>query len=102
MQLTDCRLVVVALLLIGLTQISFVKNYLGRDQSSFRLSALEASTKNLRILKIHRRETVDVLDAEFYNSFFKILSNFFHHVKEDCGGLNNLCNMQVRKTNIHV
>jgi hypothetical protein len=43
MQLTDWLLVEVAFLLIGLTQISFAKtgfDRLGRDQSSFRLSAL--------------------------------------------------------------
>jgi len=42
MQLTDWLRVEVALLLIGLTKIYFVKNCLGRDQSSFRLSALGA------------------------------------------------------------
>jgi hypothetical protein len=43
MQLADWQLVEEALLLIGLTQISFVKagfDGLGRDKSSFRLSAV--------------------------------------------------------------
>jgi hypothetical protein len=46
MQLSDWLLVAVALLLIGLTKISFVKNWLGRlgrDQLSFRLSALDGA-----------------------------------------------------------
>jgi hypothetical protein len=46
MQLSDWLLVEVALLLIGLTKISFVKNWLGRlgrDQLSFRLSALDGA-----------------------------------------------------------
>jgi hypothetical protein len=46
MQLSNWLLVEVALLLIGLTKISFVKNWfgrLGRDQLSFRLSALDGA-----------------------------------------------------------
>jgi hypothetical protein len=47
MQFTDWQLVEVALLLIGLTQISFLNNWfdrLGRDQLSFRLSAIDEGT----------------------------------------------------------